>query len=162
MYEETSPTTMERTIASGRDTFHVTVTASPGSDLRSTPSLTMTADVVNGGRRHVLEFKSSEVRDILGLHVHLAYMASYGMTALDRKTVSSLQTGFESRGRRVVMPFLQEDEASWIGREVDGRIVLASPVVHYGHDYIDWREKVCAPYDRIVLPTSHGTLLLRA
>jgi len=122
----------------------------------------MVADVVSGGRNHTLEFRTAEVRDIIGLHVHLAYMASYGMTALNRKRVNSLQVGFESRGKRVVMPFLQEDEVSWIGRDVGDRIVLATPVVHYGHDYVDWREKVCAPYDRIVLPTSHGTLRLRA
>jgi len=162
MYEVESPTCMARTIASGRDTFRVSVTASPGSDLRSTQSLTMVADVVCGGRNQTLEFKTSEVRDILGFHVHLAYMASYGMTSLDRKTVNSLQIGFESRGKRVVMPYLQEDEVSWIGRDAGDRIVLATPVVHYGHDYVDWREKVCAAYDRIVLPTSHGTLRLRA
>jgi len=162
MFEQVSPSRMERTIASGRDTFHLAVTGDAWTDLVSTQGFVIIADTVADGGRQILELRSRDVRDLLALYVHLSYMASFRNTAMSGEMVRALQTGFESRGTRVVMPFLQEDECSWIGRITNDRIVLANPVVHYGHAYVEWREKVCEPYDRVVLPVSPGGLLMTA
>jgi hypothetical protein len=153
---------MERTIAAGRDTFHVTVASDAWTDFLSTDGFTMIADIVTQGRGHKIEFRSRDVRDLIALHVHLSYEAAFRSTALDREMVRPMLEGFEHGDKRIVLPFLQEDEVSWVGRVEGDRVVLANPVVHYGHAYVEWRDKVCEPYDRIVLPMAPGGLRISA
>jgi hypothetical protein len=152
MYEEVDAGRTERTIAAGRDTFRLSIESESWSDLATTSYFTMIADIVLNGRSQRLEFSSRDFRDMIGLHMHLSYMAAYRNTVMQWDVIRAEQKGFVSDGERVVLPFLKEDERSWIGVDLGERVVLTDPAAHYGDKYVSWRDEVCALFDHIVLP----------